>query len=159
MKNPIAADPDLSPFMQDFILSLSKLSPMPNNPNKLSIFWQELKRRNEITHNFRLVRIEKEVENLFYREALKSSASGLMAVAENGDISLINDAALQILGMESLNSLSELGKLHPGLEELVTSGDLNHHQVKLSVNRRMLQLAVKATEIQLEGKPVRIYSV
>jgi len=114
---------------------------------------------NEITRNFRLVRIEKEVENQFFREALKHSASGLMAVAENGDISLVNKAALQILGMEKLNKLPELLKLHPGLSEMVASEDIIDQQVKISVDKKMVQLTVKATEMYLEGKPVRIYSM
>ena len=114
---------------------------------------------NEITRNFRLVRIEREVENQFFREALKSSASGLMAVTENGDIKLINDAALQILGMESMNKLSDLKEIHPGFAERVASGDLSNHQLKVTVDRKMHQLAVKASEIRLEGKPVNIYSM
>jgi len=114
---------------------------------------------NEITRNFRLVRIEKEVENQFFREALKHSASGLMAVDGNGDISLVNKAALQILGMEKLNKLPELLKLHPGLSEMVASEDLIDQQVKISVDKKMVQLTVKATEMYLEGKPVRIYSM
>ena len=114
---------------------------------------------NEITRNFRLVRIEKEVENQFFREALKHSASGLMAVDGNGDISLVNKAALQILGMEKLNKLPELLKLHPGLSEMVASEDLIDQQVKISVDKKIVQLTVKATEMYLEGKPVRIYSM
>ena len=114
---------------------------------------------NEITRNFRLVRIEREVENQFFREALKSSASGLIAVAENGDIKLINDAALQILGIESLNKLSDLREIHPGFTERVASGALSNQQVKISVDRKVHQLALKASEIHLDGKPVLIYSM
>lgn len=114
---------------------------------------------NEITRNFRLVRIEREVENQFFREALNSSASGLMAVAENGDIKLINDAALQILGMESANKLSDLREIHPGFSERVASGDLSNHQLKITVDRKVRQLAVKASEIRLDGKAVNIYSM
>jgi nitrogen fixation/metabolism regulation signal transduction histidine kinase len=114
---------------------------------------------NEITRNFRLVRIEKEVENQFFREALKHSASGLMAVAGNGNISLINDAALQILGMEKLNSLSELLELHPEFAEMVASEDLIDQQVKISVDKKIVQLTVKVNQMHLDGKPVRIYSM
>ncbi|MCK5068808.1 MAG: PAS domain-containing protein [Bacteroidales bacterium] len=114
---------------------------------------------NEITRNFRLVRIEKEVENQFFREALKCSASGMMAVTEDGKISLINDAALQILGVESLNKLSELREIHPGFAETVAAGDVSDHQVKIVADRKMVQLAVKASEMHLEGTPVKIYSL
>lgn len=114
---------------------------------------------NEITRNFRLVRIEREVENQFFREALENSASGLMAVSEHGDIKLINEAALQILGMESVKKLSDLKEKHPGFEELVKSGDLSNVQLKITVDRKMFQLAVKASEIRLDGEQVLIYSI
>ena len=114
---------------------------------------------NEITRNFRLVRIEREVENQFFREALRSSASGIMAVAEDGEIRLVNDAALQILGLDQLNSLDELREHFPALAELVSSGELSDHQLKITAGRKVVQLALKATEIRLEEKPVRIYSM
>lgn len=114
---------------------------------------------NEITHNFRLVRIEKEVENKFYHEALKRAASGIMAVEEDGRLSLINDAALKILGIESLNSLSELMEVYPDLAERLLSEELSDHRVKIAADHRMIQVALKASEMQLEGKPVRIYSM
>ena len=114
---------------------------------------------NEITRNFRLVRIEKEVENQFYREALNRTASGMMAVEEDGKLSLVNDAALKILGMESLNSLSELKELHPGFAEKVASGELSDFQVKIATDHRIVQVAVQLSEMKLEGKPVRIYSL
>jgi len=114
---------------------------------------------NEITRDFRLVRIEREVENQFFREALSRSASGLMAVAEDGEIPLVNDAALQILGLDKLNNLAGLREHFPALAELISARDLTDHQLKIAVNRKMVQLALKATEIRLEEKPVRIYSM
>jgi nitrogen fixation/metabolism regulation signal transduction histidine kinase len=114
---------------------------------------------NEITRNFRLVRIEKEVENQFYRVSIKQAASGIMAVAEDQHVNLVNDAALQIFGMDKLNHLSELRKIHPEFVDLVATGDIGNHQVKVLVNRKMVQLAVKLTEMNLEGKAVKIYSL
>jgi len=114
---------------------------------------------NEITRNFRLVRIEKEVENQFFREIIKQSASGILALTENGDISLINGAALQIFGVDSLKSISELRKIHPDFADMVGSGDIRDHQVKILVKRKTVQLAVKVTEMHLDGKAVRIYSL
>lgn len=114
---------------------------------------------NEITKNFRLVRIEKEVENQFFRETIKQSASGIMAVSENDQVSLINAAALRIFGVDSLKNLSELRKIHPDFAEIVSSGDLRDQHVKILVNRKMIQLAVKTTEMNLDGTQVRIYSL
>ncbi len=114
---------------------------------------------NEITKNFRLVRIEKEVENQFFRETIKQSASGIMAVTEDENVSLINAAALRIFGVESLKNLSGLRKIHPDLADIVSSGDLRDQHVKILVNSKMIQLAVKTTEMNLDGTRVRIYSL
>lgn len=115
---------------------------------------------NEITRNFRLVRIEKEVENHFFQETIKQSASGILAVTEDGVISLINNAALQIFGVESLQHLSELRKIHPCIAEMLSTSNIkDHHQVKILVNKNMVQLAVKATKMNLQGMPVKIFSL
>ena len=114
---------------------------------------------NEITRNFRLVRIEKEVENQFFRETIKQSASGILAVTDDEQISLINGAALQIFGVDKLRSLSELKKIHPDFAALVASADIRDHQVTILVKRKMVQLAVKSTEMNLDGTAVRIYSL
>ena len=114
---------------------------------------------NEITRNFRLVRIEKEVENQFFRETIKHSASGILAVTEDEQISLINAAALHIFGVDKLKSLSELRKIQPDFAALVASADIRDHQVSILVKRKIVQLAVKTTEMKLDGAAVRIYSL
>lgn len=114
---------------------------------------------NEITRNFRLVRIEREVENQFFRETINQSASGILALTEDGAISLSNKATLQILGMEDLKNISELSEIHPALAEILSQGDPKVSHVKLMVHGKMLQVAVKGTEMKLQGTGVRIYSL
>ena len=114
---------------------------------------------NEITRNFRLVRIEKEVENHFFRETIKQSASGILAIRSDEQIILINGAALKIFGVDSLKTLTELRKIHPDFADILASADILDHQVKILVKRKMHQLAMKATEMNLDGTVVRIYSV
>lgn len=127
---------------------------------KAGKYFQELYSSfNEISRDFRLVRIEKEVENQFFRELIAKSASGIIALTEQEQVKLINGAALRILGLEQLKHLSELGQVHPELAETLAVGDIGGHQVKLLVNRRMIQVAIHTTEMYLEGKAVRIYSL
>ncbi len=114
---------------------------------------------NEITRNFRLVRIEKEVENQFFRETIRQSASGILAIRADEQIVLINGAALKIFGVDNLKTLSELRKIHPDFADIVASEDILDHQVKILVNRKIVQLAMKATEMTLDGTAVRIYSL
>jgi len=148
---------DVRKFMD--ALSNQDTTQLFNDRKKTGYFAKLYASFNEISRNFRLVRIEKEVENQFYRETIKEAASGIMAVSEDQEVKLINRAALQILGIDSLNRLSELRKIHPGFAGIVATGDIGMHQVKMLVNRRMVQLAVKSTEMKLSGSVVRIYSL
>lgn len=130
-----------------------------NDRKNRGYFGKLYKSFNEITRNFRLVRIEKEAENQFYRESINQAASGIIAVTEDQQVDLINGAALDILGIDKLNHLSELRDIHPDFADIVSAGDIGNFHVKVLVNRKMVQVAVKATEMNLEGKPVRIYSL
>ena len=114
---------------------------------------------NEITGNFRLVRIEKEAENQFFRETIRQSASGILALKEDGSFTLANDAALRLLGMIELSRLPELAGTHPDLAALLGEEEPLDGQVKLLVGRKQVQVAVKAKEMNLQGSRVRIFSL
>jgi signal transduction histidine kinase len=114
---------------------------------------------NDITRNFRLVRIEKEAENQFFRETIKQSASGIIVLAEDGTITLINGAALQLLGMADARNLSDFNKAHPALATVLGENSLKDHRVKLLVSRKLIQVAVKVCEMNLRGSTVRIFSL
>jgi nitrogen fixation/metabolism regulation signal transduction histidine kinase len=114
---------------------------------------------NEITRNFRLIRIEKEAENQFYRELIGQSASGLIAVTDDKQVKLVNGAARDMLGMGQLSHVSDLRSVSPEMADILDNGKIGGHQVKLLVNGRMVQLAIKATKMKLEGTGVCIYSL
>jgi len=148
---------DVKKFME--ALRSQDTTQLYNDRHKEGYFGQLYTSFNEITRNFRLVRIEKEVENQFYRETIKQSASGIMAVRADESIALLNDAALEILGIERVTELSGLRKVHPVFADYISQGNLSDKHISLEVDQRMVQLAVKVKEMQLEGKIVRIYSL
>jgi nitrogen fixation/metabolism regulation signal transduction histidine kinase len=148
---------DVSKFMEGM---RSRDTTQYFNEKKAGPYYARLyKSFNEITRNFRLVRIEKEVENHFFREALKHSASGLMAVTEDGELSLVNDAALQILGTESLKGMKELEEMYPELARWIQKGEPGNQQFKILVGARQSQLALKSKLMYLDGNPVNIISL
>ena len=112
----------------------------------------------EINRNFRLVRIEKETENQFFKEIIYQSAWGILASGNDGEIRLINDAALQLLGLKQLKSLEELSSVHPGFREFF-AGDIgiNGCNVKILASDKLMQLAVKSTDVRMFGDQVSIF--
>jgi len=114
----------------------------------------------EISRNFRFVRIEKEVENQFFREIIHQSALGIMAVNEDATIRLINRAALDLLNVEKLSSLKKLIELYPDFRQIVSGARAeNHHQVKIIMDGKLVHLAVKTTDILMQGQRVKIYFI
>lgn len=112
----------------------------------------------EISRNFRFVRIEKEVENQFFREIIHQSALGIMAVGEDGTIRLINRAALNLLNVEKLPNLKKLNELYPDFGDAGSvAKDENHQQVKIVMDGKLVHLAVKKTDILMQGDRVEIY--
>ncbi len=112
----------------------------------------------EISTNFRFVRIEKEVENQFFREIIHQSALGIMAASEDGTIRLINRAAVDLLNIEKLTNLKKLNERYPGFREIGSqTKDENHQQVKIVMDGKLVHLAVKSTDILMQGNRVRIY--
>ncbi len=113
---------------------------------------------NEITGNFRLIRIEKEMENQFFRETIKQSASGIMAADDSGNILLINRTALDLLGMDRVSNLNDLLSHHPDLAGIFSHDKPKDHQVKIFPKGKMVHLAVKSSVIKLRDTKATIYS-
>ena len=111
----------------------------------------------EISRNFRFIRIEKETENQFFREIIHESVLGIMAINEDGTIRLINRAALDLLNVEQLSNLQKLGERYPEFREIITeTKDETHHQMKMVMDGKLVHLAVKTTDILILGDRVRI---
>jgi len=112
----------------------------------------------EISRNFRFVRIEKETENQFFREIIHQSALGIMALNEDGAIRLINRAALDLLNIEEHTNLKKLSERYPDFRDIVPEAkDETHHQLKILVDGKLVHLAVKTTDILMQENRVRIY--
>jgi two-component system nitrogen regulation sensor histidine kinase NtrY len=111
----------------------------------------------EINRNFRLVRIEKETENQFFREIIYQSPWGILGFDETGAMRLANTAALKLLSLQRLRNLEELYQLHPGFRK-VLQGDLrpNRHELKIMSGGKRMHLAVKSAMVRMHGHQVSV---
>ena len=115
---------------------------------------------NEIIRNFRLVRIEKEIEHHFFKETVEHVGSGLLAFDSNGDIRLINKSALNLLNLQWLNNISNLDAAFPGLSGTLTEfrdGDQNF--LKLMVSDQLKHISVRVSEIKLRDNTIKLLSL
>jgi nitrogen fixation/metabolism regulation signal transduction histidine kinase len=115
---------------------------------------------NEIIKNFRLVRIEKEIEHHFFKETVEHVGSGLLAYDDQGDIRLINKAALNLLNLERLSNINNLDVSYPDLSDtLITIMTDGQHFLKLPVGNEPKHISVRVSEIKLGDDRIKLLAL
>ena len=123
--------------------------------NKMGKTFQELNQQfNEVLHAFRQARAEKEANLQYLNTIVQHIGTGLITFDSNGQVNLINNAALRMLGIYRLHQLSELQDKHPRLFELLSN--LNSGVRELYRTPSDQPLALQGAAIQLRGMWVRI---
>ena len=123
--------------------------------NKMGKTFQELNQQfNEVLHAFRQARAEKEANLQYLNTIVQHIGTGLITFDSNGQVNLINNAALRMLGIYRLHQLSELQDKHPRLFELLSNLDSGVRELYRTPSDQ--PLALQGAAIQLRGMWVRI---
>jgi nitrogen fixation/metabolism regulation signal transduction histidine kinase len=72
---------------------------------------------HKLSEEMTRARLEREYANALIQHVVDNAASGVLAWDEKGEIELVNESALNLLGVEKLEQLEELEISHPGLPE------------------------------------------
>jgi len=123
--------------------------------NKMGKTFQELNQQfNEVLHAFRQARAEKEANLQYLNTIVQHIGTGLITFDSTGQVNLINNAALRMLGIYRLHQLSELKDKHPRLYELLSNLDSGVRELYRTPNDQ--PLALQGAAIQMRGMWVRI---
>lgn len=123
--------------------------------NKMGNTFRELNQQfNEVLHAFRQARAEKEANLQYLNTIVQHIGTGLITFDSTGQVNLINNAALRMLGIYRLNQLSELQEKHPRLFELLSDLDTGVRELYRTPSDQ--PLALQGAAIQLRGMWVRI---
>ncbi|MCE7058835.1 PAS domain-containing sensor histidine kinase [Dyadobacter sp. CY343] len=123
--------------------------------NKMGRTFKELNQQfNEVLHAFRQARAEKEANLQYLNTIVQHIGTGLITFDSTGQVNLINNAALRMLGIYRLHQLIELKDKHPRLYELLSN--LNSGVRELYRTPSDQPLALQGAAIQLRGMWVRI---
>lgn len=115
---------------------------------------------NEVIKNFRLVRIEKEIEHHFFKETVEHVGSGLLVYDDQGDIRLVNKAALKLLNLDRLNHIINLNVSYPGLSDtLKTIRADDQYFLKLPIGNELKHISVKVSEIKLGDDRIKLLAL
>jgi nitrogen fixation/metabolism regulation signal transduction histidine kinase len=106
------------------------------------------------------IKIRNEYNERFFRELLKYSATGLIAVDAEGYIEIINDSALDIIGMRSLSHIKLLEQKNKELFEAMEQLQQNQTiTLKILSGEELLLISIKVTQLQFGQKKFRVYSL
>ncbi len=115
---------------------------------------------NRLNRHITEIKIRNENSERFFREMLKYSATGLIAVDQKGYIEQINDSALEIIGFPHIEHMDLLKQRNSELYDQmmgITPGE--GRTVKLLVGTELRSLSVKVSLLNFGESHFRLYSI
>ncbi|GAB3025698.1 sensor histidine kinase [Spirosoma pulveris] len=113
---------------------------------------------NEVLDAFRQARAEKEA-NLHYVNTIVQHVSvGLLTFDATGQVELVNQTALRLLGIYRLRTLSDLQATHPDLADMLRSSTTSSTPVSYQTGSDG-ELSVRCTAVRLRGRLVTVASM
>ncbi len=115
---------------------------------------------NNVIRKFREIRAEKEANYHYFRTIVQHVGIGLITFNKLGEVQIINSAAKNLIGVESINSIFELSKVSPKLvESLVKLKTGGSDLIDISVDGSRIQLSVYVIELVLRGEEFKLVSI
>ena len=115
---------------------------------------------NALIKDFRLVRLDKEVEQRFFEATVDHVSFGLMAYDQQGNVEMVNASFLELFKLQGTNHISELeekaGGLTRLLEELKSRKESLH---KLLIDGQQYHLIFLSSDFRLKEKEITLISV
>lgn len=115
---------------------------------------------NEIAASYSQVKIEKESEHFYFLNTIKHLNVGLISFDEEGNIELINDAALSLLRVNKAKHISSLDKIvKPAGISFAKLDSGKPRLVKIKRDNELLQLSFHATSFFIKDHRVILVSI
>jgi two-component system nitrogen regulation sensor histidine kinase NtrY len=115
---------------------------------------------NRLNRHITEIKIKNEHNERFFSEMLKYSATGLIAVDENGYIEQINDSALEIIGFSHIAHMDLLKQKNSDLyEQMIHIAPGEGRTIKLLAGNELRSLSVKVSLLNFGESHFRLYSI
>lgn len=115
---------------------------------------------NRITQILFQAKAEVVQKEKYYELIMDSVNTGILVVDDFGYIYQINKEALRLLGLTVFTHVKQLARIDPALEKIIRDMQPgNKHQVTLSNERDTAYLSIRASEMTLQEKHVRIIAI
>jgi signal transduction histidine kinase len=115
---------------------------------------------NEVIHEFKNVRIEKEIHYQYLQMIIEHINVALICFGEDGTIELVNQAAMDLFRTKQLRNIDAIRRLDKKLLDTIHNADLEKGiLVKMLIEGEMVGLSVKGTNFKIKEKPLKLVSL
>ncbi|WP_266204657.1 sensor histidine kinase [Pontibacter kalidii] len=115
---------------------------------------------NDISEAFQRVKTEKQVHYHYLQAIVEQVGVGILSFDEEGEVQLVNHVTRELLHVPHLRHLDSLERISRELvQALYTIGHEEKRLVTLQVNDELLLLNLNATELQMQGQPLKIVTL
>jgi len=115
---------------------------------------------NAVTEKFRDIRVEKEAQYQYLQAIVEHVDTGLICFDQKGQCVLMNKSLQQLLHKSYFPNLKSVEKFNPGLCEAMEEIKPSEKKlVKLVIQGRILQLAIRKTILNLTDRSLHLFAI
>lgn len=115
---------------------------------------------NRLNRHIADIKLSNAYNEKFFHEMLKSSATGLMAVDENGYVEQVNDSALEFIGLPHIAHTDLLRQKNNELYEMLMQiGPGQSRTIKVLQGNELRLLSLKVALLNFGEKKYKLYSI
>ena len=114
----------------------------------------------EVVSGLRSSRAEKEEQATYLRVLVQHIPVAVVAIRDDGSVSLFNNAARRLFGLSDIKHLDQLGSFDRGLAAAIEALEPGGERlVRVVQDNGLLQLNISATSLKLQGRAEKIVSI
>jgi nitrogen fixation/metabolism regulation signal transduction histidine kinase len=131
-----------------------------NVKDKGGSFRELAKTLNETADLIKEARIEKEKQFRYLQFVVAHIDIGLIAYTRSGKVVMVNDSALALLGIRSLQSVKQLNEINKKLEqEIRTLNPGEQTVIRMTIHNNILKLLIRVTGFKFQDENLKLVSL
>lgn len=112
-----------------------------------------------INNDLQRIKIENRNQDQYFKVLVEHVAIGLISIDSKGKVLLFNKAAQEIFNKTHLFRIQELDRIQEGISDIIREIHPSQRKLlSLSRNNELIKLAVKATNLKMSGKEIKLIS-
>jgi len=115
---------------------------------------------NELNNVLQNTRVKSQIKERYFSEILQNIGTGVIVCNEKGFVFEVNQAALELFGMQTLTHLSQLDRVDPVFKsDLLKLSNLQKQVITLRKPNELVQIITRYSIIKLKEEDVRLITL